>query len=630
MKFCEHFQKYASSPSVRINASTKVNSQRRNNMIDSFIGSKFSRSSTWITLIALIMLGELQANNLSEPEKLNYFATAYEAYPNIPRGYLEAMAFVNTRWTHLAPEYGGHSERPQTAGIMGLHLGDYGYQNQVEIAALLLGVKPVEVITNPQTNIMATAALISHLMKRNHLKPATLEDMRQVTDDMLGRPEHLKSGEVADFIAASQFYDLLLTIDRGQDDHDVFILDQPINWSRAFSIETLGKLQAPTIRLNIEDDRISLPDITINKQSEIYQTVKNRNHNRSTDYGPANWLASPYHSTRTQSIQAVTIHTTQGSYAGTLNWFQNNPYSVSAHYVIRSSDGQVTQMVRNYRRAHHVGIHNSSTLGIEHEGFVDNAAWYTTAMYNASAKLTKHLCQKHAIDCSKTYSGPAHSGVTLLPNSIKVKGHQHFSSQNHTDPGIHWDWNKYYALINGGAPSANTVLDNFEQSEGRFNTSPTYSGSTQGISSQSFAERTSSIKRNGNYSEHIQLKDNPNSSTAWAVRFLSASGSVNNNPKLNKAGGRIGFWVLAAGSGMQVAVSVDDNDGTERSDKINLPANQWTYVEWMLDSAAQWNPWYNGNGVLGNQVSLDAIWLFRAQTNYTVNVYIDDVQYRSE
>jgi hypothetical protein len=36
----------------------------------------------------------------------------------------------------------------------------------------------------------------------------------------------------------------------------------------------------------------------------------------------------------------------------------------------------------------------------------------------------------------------------LLGSCVKIKGHQHYANQTHTDPGIHWDWNKYYKLIN--------------------------------------------------------------------------------------------------------------------------------------------------------------------------------------
>ncbi|CAM5259886.1 hypothetical protein SBADM41S_08153 [Streptomyces badius] len=41
---------------------------------------------------------------------------------------------------------------------------------------------------------------------------------------------------------------------------------------------------------------------------------------------------------------------------------------VSAHYVIRSSDGEVTQTVRDKATAWHARSANASSVGIEHEG----------------------------------------------------------------------------------------------------------------------------------------------------------------------------------------------------------------------------------------------------------------------
>ncbi|WP_395373090.1 N-acetylmuramoyl-L-alanine amidase [Marinicella sp. W31] len=589
-----------------------------------------------LLLSILLLSGNSHSTQPSqELTYLNAFEAAYANYPNIPRGYLEALAFVNTRWQHLLENQtlSGHYERPTQLGIMGLYSGDHNRQNQVAAAARALSIPVEQVLSDPASNIMATAAWITKLLEQQKLKNPTVEDMGSITAILLNLPAVNKSSTISRFIEDSQFYDLLLVLDRGYDDHGIFILDRPIRWQTAFSNTQLQRLRAPLIRMNADTDRILAEGVEMDPLSEHVLPPVNDTRAASPDYGAgANWIASPYHGSRTQSISAVTIHTTQGSYAGTLSWFQNNPYSVSAHYVIRSSDGQITQMVREYRRAHHVGIHNSSTLGIEHEGFVNNPAYYTNAMYTASANLTKHFCQLHNINCATTYDGPAHSSVVVLPNSTKIKGHQHFSGQNHTDPGIHWDWSRYHDLINGsgGGSDNDVILDNFEQSEGRFNTPPNYSGSTTGIASSSFAQRTSSIVHTGSYAEHIQLRDNPNTNAPWAVRFLSGSGAPANNATMNKAGGRIGFWIYVAASGVSVGVGVDDNDGTERSDSIALNANQWTYVEWKLDDSSQWNPWVNGNGILGSQVTLDAIWFYRSQTSYTVNIYIDQVQYRFE
>lgn len=45
------------------------------------------------------------------------------------------------------------------------------------------------------------------------------------------------------------------------------------------------------------------------------------------------------------------IHGTDGSFAGALSWFANPEAKVSAHYLIRASDGTITQLVAEAERA---------------------------------------------------------------------------------------------------------------------------------------------------------------------------------------------------------------------------------------------------------------------------------------
>ncbi len=137
-------------------------------------------------------------------------------------------------------------------------------------------------------------------------------------------------------------------------------------------------------------------------------------------------------------INYVVIHTTQGSYAGAINWFKNPSSKVSAHYVVRSSDGEVTQMVDDSDIAWHDACFNSSSIGIEHEGYVsDPGKWYTPAMYAASAKLVSWLCDKYGIPKDHSH----------------IMGHGETPDcSDHTDPGAGWDWGYYLGLVkNGGS-----------------------------------------------------------------------------------------------------------------------------------------------------------------------------------
>ncbi|OEV04972.1 nucleoside transporter [Streptomyces oceani] len=157
---------------------------------------------------------------------------------------------------------------------------------------------------------------------------------------------------------------------------------------------------------------------------------------KSEDYPPALWVPaseSNYTAGRSADISQVVIHVTQGSYAGSISWFQNPEAQVSAHYVIRSSDGEVTQMVRDGDTAWHARDANSSSLGIEHEGYVDDPSWFTDSMYQASAALTKHLADTHGIPKDREH----------------IVGHSEVPGNDHTDPGPNWDWDKYMGLVNG-------------------------------------------------------------------------------------------------------------------------------------------------------------------------------------
>jgi hypothetical protein len=76
-------------------------------------------------------------------------------------------------------------------------------------------------------------------------------------------------------------------------------------------------------------------------------------------YTGAIWKAassSNYSSGRSgYSVKYVVIHDVEGSYSGAISWFQNSAAQASAHYVIRSSDGQITQMVDESNTAWHDG-----------------------------------------------------------------------------------------------------------------------------------------------------------------------------------------------------------------------------------------------------------------------------------
>ncbi|WP_037616757.1 N-acetylmuramoyl-L-alanine amidase [Streptomyces aureus] len=153
------------------------------------------------------------------------------------------------------------------------------------------------------------------------------------------------------------------------------------------------------------------------------------------DWYPAtgsNYTASdrPY----SYDLDYVVIHVTQATYATTLSIFQNPAKKVSAHYLVRSADGHVTQCVRERDVAWHAGNwdYNTRSIGIEHEGWVDRPAYFTDALYEESARLTAAICDQYGIPKDRAH----------------IIGHYEVPGTDHTDPGPNWDWTRYIRLVN--------------------------------------------------------------------------------------------------------------------------------------------------------------------------------------
>ncbi|MET7618582.1 N-acetylmuramoyl-L-alanine amidase [Streptomyces sp. NPDC005408] len=138
-------------------------------------------------------------------------------------------------------------------------------------------------------------------------------------------------------------------------------------------------------------------------------------------------------------IDMVVIHVVQGSYPTALRVFKDPGHGAAAHYVVRK-DGHVAQMIRELDVAFHAGnrSYNERSIGIEHEGFVDRPSGFTDAMYRASAQLTAGICTRYDIPVDREH----------------IIGHVEVPGTDHTDPGPHWDWNRYLALVRQAMPTA--------------------------------------------------------------------------------------------------------------------------------------------------------------------------------
>jgi hypothetical protein len=352
-------------------------------------------------LLAVGVIG--QPSNATAAPSGSALTTAFEsaaAQYGVPRDLLIAVGYAET---HLD----GHGGAPSASGGYGLmHLTRNASTDTLDEAARLTGLSPTTLQTDPAANIRGAAAVLRSAFTTG-LSGARLSDINMwyaavaryggATDPSVAR------------LYADTVYDLLAT---------------------GFSVPELG---VTVIGRAVAPQRGALATAPVLGSSHASLD--------STDYGPAAWApasTSNYTVASRESdynINYVVIHVTQGSYAGSISWFQNPAAQVSAHYVVRSSDGAITQTVREKDIAWHAGnwTYNTQSIGIEHEGFIDDASWFTDAMYRSSAALTRNLTSKYGIPRDRSH----------------IIGHIEVPGATHTDPGTYWNWTYYMQLVNG-------------------------------------------------------------------------------------------------------------------------------------------------------------------------------------
>jgi N-acetylmuramoyl-L-alanine amidase len=158
------------------------------------------------------------------------------------------------------------------------------------------------------------------------------------------------------------------------------------------------------------------------------------------DYPGAEWIpASTSNYTvanrpTSYPVNLVVIHVTQEFYSDAIAIFQDPNRKVSSHHLVRSGDGHIAQLVRHKDIGWHAGNwdYNTRSIGIEHEGWIDQPQWLTDRMYSASAALTRAICNRYGIPKDRSH----------------IIGHIEVPGSTHTDPGPYWDWVKYMRLVN--------------------------------------------------------------------------------------------------------------------------------------------------------------------------------------
>ncbi|MFF4989905.1 N-acetylmuramoyl-L-alanine amidase [Streptosporangium saharense] len=140
-----------------------------------------------------------------------------------------------------------------------------------------------------------------------------------------------------------------------------------------------------------------------------------------------------------RQIDYIVIHDGETSYDAMTRLVKNPDY-LSWHYTVRSADGYVAQHLRCDDIGWHAGnwYFNSRSIGIEHEGYLAKGAWFTEAMYQASARLVAYLAGRYGIPLDRAHILGHDNVPGTTPQTVRGM---------HQDPGPYWDWAHYFELL---------------------------------------------------------------------------------------------------------------------------------------------------------------------------------------
>ena len=103
------------------------------------------------------------------------------------------------------------------------------------------------------------------------------------------------------------------------------------------------------------------------------------------------WVRSPnFNSRRGSRVDQIVVHDMEGTYAGSIAYFQTEKSQVSAHFCVREDGGEITQMVHLSDRAWHACAANTRSVGIEMAGYAKNG--YGQELITTAAALAAELC----------------------------------------------------------------------------------------------------------------------------------------------------------------------------------------------------------------------------------------------
>ncbi len=325
--------------------------------------------------------------------KAEFAAAAKET--RVPVELLLAMGYVNTLWEMPPPDASPYVEGDlHGRGAYGImQLLQTPTRNTLGRAARLTGLSVQVLKNNRAANVRGGAAVLSDIVGKS--KPKDLNGWQAAVAEYGGTG-----------LYAVEVYETLRA-------------------GAALTISTGERLELPA------QEDVEVPQVP---------TTRGR-----ADYGRASWRPAYYGNYTNANrgaarIDKIVVHVAQGSFSGTINWFQDRRANASAHYVV-SRRGRVAQCVRNEDIGWHAGwwATNKQSIGIEHAGFVGNPRSFTRRMYHSSARLSAYLCRRYNIPVDRRHIIGHHQ----VPGCPGAGG----GVSCHIDPGRYWNWHGYLRLI---------------------------------------------------------------------------------------------------------------------------------------------------------------------------------------
>ena len=338
-------------------------------------------------LAGAVLLGTAGSRVLAQSSSslMAEFESAATEY-GVPEELLLAMGYVNTEWEMPPPEASAYREGDiHGRGAYGImQLMQNPFQNSLGRAAQLTGLSEEELKNERAANVRGGAAVLAEIQGQE--KPSELDGWQEAVAEYGG----------IDLYAVEVY--------------------EALEEGASATISTGESLE-------LAPQDVEAPQVFTTQGKADYRGAVWRPAHRS-NYTNRNRGA--------KQIDMVIIHVAQGSYSGTISWFQYGGSDVSAHYVV-GQKGQVAQCVRNEDIAWHAGNweYNKKSIGIEHAGYAGDPDTWTNRLYRSSAKLSAYLSKRYNIPVDRRH----------------FIGHREVPGVDKTCPGSYFNWEKYLRLV---------------------------------------------------------------------------------------------------------------------------------------------------------------------------------------